>query len=70
VSTVVALGEAHRVEGFALAGAEVVNAADASAVREAWAALPADVAVVILTPTAADALPPDVSPRPIRVVLP
>jgi vacuolar-type H+-ATPase subunit F/Vma7 len=70
VSTVVALGEEHRVEGFALAGVEVVAAADAQAVRDAWAALAADVAVVILTPAAADALGPGLAPRPIRVVLP
>ena len=70
MSSVAALGERHRVEGFALAGALVLVAADAEAVRDAWARLPDDVAVVVLTPAAANALEDIVQPRPLRVVLP
>ena len=70
MSRIVALGEAHRVEGFALAGAGVVTADGAEAVRRAWAILDDDVAVVILTPGAAEALGHLDDVRPLRVVLP
>ncbi len=70
MSTIAVLGERHRVEGFALAGATVFDAADAGSVREAWARLPDDVAVVVLTPAAAHALEDVVQARPLRVVLP
>lgn len=65
---VLVLGERSRVGGFALAGAEVVAAEDPAAVIAAWAALEPDVAVVVLTPAAADALGPllDEPPRPDR----
>lgn len=53
---VAAIGERARVQGFALAGALVVEAGDPDAVRAAWAALAADVEVVVLTPAAARAL--------------
>ncbi len=70
MSTIAVLGERHRVEGFALAGAAVFDAADADSVRDAWARLPDDVAVVVLTPAAAAALEDVVQARPLRVVLP
>jgi vacuolar-type H+-ATPase subunit F/Vma7 len=70
MSTIAVLGERHRVEGFALAGATVFDAADADSVRNAWARLPADVAVVVLTPAAADALADVVRTRVLWVVLP
>ncbi|HEY5014402.1 MAG TPA: hypothetical protein VIK61_17090 [Acidimicrobiia bacterium] len=70
MSGIAALGESHRVEGFALAGALVLVAADAHAVRDAWARLPDDVEVVVLTPAAASALEAVVQARPLRVVLP
>jgi vacuolar-type H+-ATPase subunit F/Vma7 len=70
MSSVVALGESHRVEGFGLAGASVLVAQDVNAVRQAWASLPAEVAVVILTPAAAGALGEIADVRPLRVVLP
>ncbi len=65
MSRIVVLGEAIRVEPFALAGALVAAADDAQAVRAAWHALPDDVAVVVTTPAAAAELeraglaPPD-----------
>jgi vacuolar-type H+-ATPase subunit F/Vma7 len=71
---VVALGEQVRVGGFALAGSHVVAAEDAAAVRDAFRALPGDVAVVLLTPRAAAAVEDllvDPSPdAPLTVVLP
>jgi vacuolar-type H+-ATPase subunit F/Vma7 len=53
---VVALGEEVRVTGFALAGARVVPAETPDAVRAAWTSLEPDVALVLLTPSAAEAL--------------
>jgi vacuolar-type H+-ATPase subunit F/Vma7 len=53
---VVALGEGVLVAGFALAGARSVSVATADDVRSAWRALPGDVALVVLTPMAAEAL--------------
>jgi vacuolar-type H+-ATPase subunit F/Vma7 len=51
------IGELVRVQGFELAGALVMVAEEPAAVRAAWRSLPADVAVVLLTSAAADALP-------------
>lgn len=73
---VVAIGERIRVEGFGLAGAEVLVAEDAAAVRQAWAELGPGAAVVLLTPSAREALGRaadelDVVPgQPLLVVLP
>ncbi len=53
---VVALGEAVRVEGFALAGATVLVADVPDAVCRTWESLPDDVAVVLLTTDAAAVL--------------
>jgi vacuolar-type H+-ATPase subunit F/Vma7 len=53
---IVVLGESIAVDDFALAGATVVHAADPDAVRHAWATLPADTAVVIVSATAAAVL--------------
>jgi vacuolar-type H+-ATPase subunit F/Vma7 len=61
VGRIAVLGESTRVDGFALAGALVLVADDAAAVRDAWASLPDDVAVVMLTPAAAAALPDGVA---------
>ena len=76
MSRVVAIGERERVEGFGLAGAEVLVAEDAAAVQVAWDALGSDVGVALLTPAARAALgsPEDlleVGPgRPLLVALP
>ncbi|HXZ76273.1 MAG TPA: hypothetical protein VEH31_36115 [Streptosporangiaceae bacterium] len=56
MSRVAVIGEGVRVQGFALAGALVLAAEDAAGYRAAWRSLPADVAVAVLTPRAADAL--------------
>lgn len=75
MGSVVALGARNRVGGFALAGARVVVADTAVEVDAAWAGLGPDVAVVILTPAAAQVLGPRVQAvpapgRPLCVVLP
>jgi len=56
VSVVVAIGEARRVAGFALAGVDVRTAESAQAVQDEWEGLARDVGLVILTPEAATAL--------------
>ncbi len=53
---IIVLGESITVDTFALAGATVARADDPEAVRRAWAALPANTAVVVLTAAAAAAL--------------
>ena len=52
MSGIAAIGESDRVRGFALAGVSVAAADEPDAARAAWRALPADVALVILTPAA------------------
>jgi vacuolar-type H+-ATPase subunit F/Vma7 len=59
VGGVAVIGEEPLVRGFGLAGALVLPAADPTAARAAWSALPAEVAVVILTATAAATLETD-----------
>jgi vacuolar-type H+-ATPase subunit F/Vma7 len=59
MARVAVLGEQVIVAGYALAGAVVVPAEDADAVRTAWDGMADDIAVVVLTPAAADALGPD-----------
>ncbi|HEU5161038.1 MAG TPA: hypothetical protein VFU43_28835 [Streptosporangiaceae bacterium] len=58
------LGERVRVEGYALAGAVVLPADDPAGIRAAWAALPGDVAVLVLTPAAARELGEEALRRP------
>ncbi|PFG38894.1 hypothetical protein ATJ97_1384 [Georgenia soli] len=68
---VAVLGEGTAVSAFALAGALVLPADDDAAVRSAWAVLPADVEVVVLTAAAAQALGPvHDRPLPLTVVMP
>jgi len=49
----VVIGEAVRTAGFALAGAVVLPAESLEEARAAWDSLPADTAVLVLTPRAA-----------------
>jgi len=58
VGRIAAIGTGMAVRGFGLAGALVLPAEDAHEVRAAWAALPSDVELVILTPAAAQAVGP------------
>lgn len=53
---VAAVGEQTRVAGFGAAGVLVLVAEDPRSVRAAWRSLPPDVALVIVTPRAAEAL--------------
>ena len=53
MSQAAVIGEATRTAGFALAGALVFPAGSADEARVAWSCLPADVAVLVLTPRAA-----------------
>ncbi len=69
MSRIAVLGESPRVDGWALAGALVVPAAGAEATEQAWASLPTDVEVVVLTPQAAMVLGSRVRDR-LTAVLP
>ena len=53
---VVALGEGVLVRCYGLAGAEVMVADDDAAAREAWATLPPDTVLAVLTAAAAAAV--------------
>jgi vacuolar-type H+-ATPase subunit F/Vma7 len=66
------IGEALRVQGYALAGAAVYAADDAAGVLQAWRVLPDDVAVVVLTARAAGWLGDGIARRPglLPVVMP
>ena len=71
---VAAIGERARVAGLALAGAAVLVAEDAEAVRRVWRGLPDGIDLVILTPAAAEALQPHPPApggrRPLTTVMP
>ncbi len=62
-----AIGEEQRVRGFALAGVDVAAVEDEAAARAAWEALGADVALVILTPSAARGLRDELASSPRRL---
>lgn len=66
---VAAIGEAIRVQGFALAGVLTLPGDTPADARASWLVLPSDVDVVILTPQAAEALATTRS-GPLRVVMP
>lgn len=55
-TAVAALGAPDALAGYELAGARLVPAQSPEEIRQAWDLLPADTAVVILTPEAAAAL--------------
>ena len=56
MSTVVALGEARALDGFALVGVTVVHASTADEQRTAWRRLDGEVGLVILTRAALEAI--------------
>ena len=70
--TVAALGEQALLQGFRLAGAGLFAAETDDDVRAAWAAMPGNATVVILTPRAAGALGAVLTDpqSPMTVVLP
>ena len=53
MSRAAVIGEAVRVQGYALAGAVVYPAEDAEQAHAVWRSLPPDIAVVVLTARAA-----------------
>lgn len=61
MSRVAAIGEERVLEGYALAGVEVLPASDPASARQAWLSLPDDVALVLLTRTALEALGPELA---------
>ena len=69
---VAALGEQALLQGFRLAGASILAAETDDDVRAAWAAMPRNAKVVILTPRAAGALAAVLADpqSPLTVVLP
>jgi vacuolar-type H+-ATPase subunit F/Vma7 len=56
VSRVVAIGERELVDGYGLAGVQVLPASGATAVRRAFAKVEGDAGLLILTPAAEAAL--------------
>jgi vacuolar-type H+-ATPase subunit F/Vma7 len=75
MGTVAAIGERVRVGALALAGVDVHVAEQPEEVLRAWHALPAAVALVIVTPGAAQVLGPawegeQEQGRPLTVVMP
>lgn len=56
---VAVLGEPIRTAGYRLAGAELLMATTADEVRRQWSDLPAEVGIVLLTASAAEALGAD-----------
>lgn len=71
-SAVVAIGERVRIQGFALAGVATCEAETADDARTAWRSLGPAVAIVILTPAAAQAIAGRVqdTAAPLTVVMP
>ena len=53
MSRIVGVGESHEIEGFALAGVDVIVASTDAEVSAAWAGLESDVGLVIFSATAA-----------------
>ncbi len=72
MSRVAVIGEQGRIQGFALAGVATHPAETDEEARSAWRSLGDEVAVVILTPSAADRLAGQLEQRPevLTVVMP
>jgi vacuolar-type H+-ATPase subunit F/Vma7 len=64
MARVIALGSGHAIEGFAFAGATVVQAKTDDEVVHAWNSLGDDVGLVILSQEAADTLDTHLRDRP------
>ncbi|MFP5361843.1 MAG: hypothetical protein ACLGI5_03850 [Thermoleophilia bacterium] len=68
MSRAAAIGEEVRIAGYALAGVELLAAEDAGEARSAWERLSQDVACLIVTARARDALGARLAERPRLVV--
>ena len=64
MSTVVALGSGHELEGFALAGVTVIEAKTDTELIDAWRHLDSDVGLVIFSAPAERALQQFLDERP------
>jgi vacuolar-type H+-ATPase subunit F/Vma7 len=56
MNRIVGIGATHEIEGFALAGVNVIPASTDAEVTAAWAGLGRDVGLVVLSPAAARGL--------------
>ncbi len=56
MSRIVAIGERELVDGYGLAGVQVLPASDTTSVRRAYAEVEGDAGLLILTPAAEAAL--------------
>lgn len=72
MSKIVALGEIHELEGFALTGVTVIVADGTAEVSDAWRHLDADVGLLIMSANAAQVLEANLGERPdvLTVVMP
>jgi vacuolar-type H+-ATPase subunit F/Vma7 len=70
MTRIVAIGASEKLLGWALAGAELIEAPGEQQVRLAWNELDPDVGLVLLTPEARKALPDPPEGRALWVVLP
>lgn len=72
MSAVVAIGETHDVEGFALVGVSVITTTTEAEVNAAWRHLPTDTTLAILSAAAATTLDEQLDGRPdvLTVVMP
>ena len=61
---IVVLGDPGRVRGFRLAGATVIDAVGARGIERAWASLPDDTAVLVVTADVATVLADRFDERP------
>ncbi|HUZ88583.1 MAG TPA: hypothetical protein VMU49_02005 [Candidatus Acidoferrales bacterium] len=64
MARIAALGDGRRIQSLAIAGVVQYVAATDEAAAAAWETLPADVAVLVLTPQAAAALSHRLTERP------
>ena len=69
MSSVVAIGERALLEGYTLAGVEVIDAVDGPAAQRAWDELPTDVALVLLDAAAHGVLVERLAEKPVLWVL-
>jgi vacuolar-type H+-ATPase subunit F/Vma7 len=67
MSRVVAIGENQLIDGYALAGVNVIAADSPAAVLGAWESLGDDTGLLLLTPAARDAIGERVSDHPFLV---
>jgi len=72
MARVAVIGEPLRIYGYGLAGAVLCPVSDQEQAARAWQDLPGDVAVAVLTASAARWLASDIASRPdvLRVLLP